>query len=257
MAYVCTRKILALWAINQADNAWVWVTGLGWRKLDTRNTTNLLLAAARAKADGSLVDLVDEKRGDTHFITELYVWGPGGLPTGTEVTKSISECVYGWTAAYRQEGTHVVVRIQLVKDPDVTQAQLDAAVGRWTTGIQEKWGYHFACCAEPGATNASQCTNPCELTFEVRWVSGGAHHVVTVHKGPGRSNMTNWYHDDSGDVASHEFGHMLGHPDEYRDPQCPDRSPVNTGTVMDNNSVVVRRLVDPFCQALGQHAVPV
>jgi hypothetical protein len=257
MAYVCSQKILALWAINEANNAWVWVSGLGWRKLDTTNTTNLLLAAARAKEDDSVVDLVDLRRGEIHYITELYVWGPGQLPSGTEVTKSITECIYAWTARYLQEGTHIVVRIQLVKDANVSQTELDAAQDRWTKGIQEKWGYHFACCAEVGATRASDCSKPCELTFEVQWVSSGAHHVVAVHRGPARSNMLNWYHDDSGDVAAHEFGHMLGNADEYADPQCPNRSPVNTGTVMDNLGPVVQRLVDPFCQALGQVAVPV
>jgi bacillopeptidase F (M6 metalloprotease family) len=98
---------------------------------------------------------------------------------------------------------------------------------------------------------------PCSLTFEVQWVTTGAHHVVAVHRGPARSNMLNWYHDDSGDVASHEFGHMLGHPDEYADSQCPNRSPVNTGTVMDDNTEVVERLVEPLCQQLSQNAVPV
>jgi hypothetical protein len=257
MAYVCTRKILALWAINEPSNVWVWVTGLGWRKLDTTNTTNLLIKAARAKADGSLVDLVDEKRGDIHYVTEIYVWGSGQLPTGVEVTKSISECIYGWTAKYRQEETHIVVKLKLMKDADVTQVELDTARDRWKKGIEEKWGYQFACCSEMGAAKASDCSKPCELTFEVQWVSNGAHHAVAVHKGPGRSNMLNWYHDDSGDVAAHEFGHMLGHPDEYSDPQCPNRSPVNTGTVMDDLTEVVERLLEPFCQALGQNAVPV
>lgn len=257
MAYVCRRQILGLWAINEANNVWVWVTGLGWRKLDTTNTTNLLLAAARAKADGSLVDFVDQRRGNVHYITELYVWSPGQLAAGVEVTRSMSECIYGWTARYRQEGTHVIVKIQLVKDANVTQAELDAARDRWTTGIQEKWSYFFACCAEPSATSAADCANPCQLTFEVQWVSAGAHHVVAVQRGPGRSDMLNWHHDDSGDTASHEFGHMLGHPDEYRDPVCPNRSPVNTGTVMDDETEVVERLVEPFCQAIGQNAVPV
>ena len=54
--------------------------------------------------------------------------------------------------------------------------------------------------------------------------------------------MTTWDTSDTADVASHEFGHMLGHPDEYADAACPARNPVNTGTVMDNNSGTVARL---------------
>jgi hypothetical protein len=257
VAYTCNKKILALWAINEPNNVWVWVTGLGWRKLDTTNTTNLLIAAARAKVKGNLVDLVDEKRGDTRYITEIYVWGPANLPVGVEATRSISECIYAWTASYRQEGTHIVVRIELVKDANVTEAELNSAKDRWKKGIEEKWGYFFACCSEMTATKASECSKPCVLTFEVQWVSSNAHHVVSVHRGPGRANMTNWYHDDSGDVASHEFGHMLGNPDEYSDSQCPNRSPVNTGTVMDDLTEVVERLVEPLCQVRGENAVPV
>ena len=47
MPYLCGRTIDALWSISESDNAWVWVNGLGWRKLDTRNTRNLLIAACR------------------------------------------------------------------------------------------------------------------------------------------------------------------------------------------------------------------
>jgi bacillopeptidase F (M6 metalloprotease family) len=63
--------------------------------------------------------------------------------------------------------------------------------------------------------------------------------------------MTLWDTSDSGDVASHEFGHMLGHPDEYSTSACPNRSPVNTGTVMDDNTEVVQRLCTPFCDRHG------
>jgi hypothetical protein len=34
MAFICARKIVGLWAINEPSNVWVRVTGLGWRKLD-------------------------------------------------------------------------------------------------------------------------------------------------------------------------------------------------------------------------------
>jgi len=69
--------------------------------------------------------------------------------------------------------------------------------------------------------------------------------------------MLTWDTNDSGDVASHEFGHMLGLVDEYPDPNCPNRSPVNTGTVMDDNTEVVERHIEHLCQLLNENAVPI
>jgi hypothetical protein len=51
---------------------------------------------------------------------------------------------------------------------------------------------------------------------------------------------------------------MLGLVDEYSDSNCPDRSPVNTGTIMDNNSnVVPDRMMTRFANNLGSNVVAV
>ena len=94
---------------------------------------------------------------------------------------------------------------------------------------------------------------PCRVSFRVHWVTSDPHHVVKVHTGSGRSNETNWYTTDPGNVAAHEFGHMLGLPDEYvDDAQCPGRSPVGTGTIMDNTSnFIPQRLVQWVPDAIG------
>ena len=81
--------------------------------------------------------------------------------------------------------------------------------------------------------------------------------MVRVQKGGGRSNLGLWHTDDPGDVASHEFGHLLGNVDEYSEPSvCPNRNPVNTGTVMDDNTEVVLRLVSPLCTRLSEDTTP-
>ncbi len=97
---------------------------------------------------------------------------------------------------------------------------------RWATGIVNKWSGHFICTGPYGNST---------ITAAVQFVTTNPHHTVRVRVGPGQSNMTLWDTTDSGDVAAHEFGHMLGNQDEYSDIACPNRSPVNTGTVMDNN----------------------
>ncbi len=53
-------------------------------------------------------------------------------------------------------------------------------------------------------------------------------------------------------MAAHEYGHMHGLVDEYTDINCPSRSPVNTGTVMDNNSNnVPARMMIRFANNIG------
>ena len=229
----CRRRILALWANNEKSNAWVWLTGAGWRKLDDRNTDacmNMLAVSAEAKSRNADVMVHEELRGDRWFITEIYDFSHGTTAAAEEVSSYVTECIYGWTSAFRQHGTHITARIKLNPDSDVSSSLLDEVKARWERGIEDKWSYRYACCQRPG------CTSACALTFEVQWVTSNEHLEVRVKKGDGRSNLGLWHTDDSGDVASHEFGHLLGHPDEYDDDECPDRNPVNTGNVMDDNS---------------------
>lgn len=247
MPVSCGRRIDALWCNEEQSNAWVWLRGRGWRKLDDREhdaCTNLLAIAAAAKANGWAVSVHEEQRGDRWYITEIYDFPNGTVGPTESVSFSVSECVYGWTAAYDQRGTTITVRIRLDPDAGISNATMNTLRTRWRTGIENKWSNRFVCCSRP------DCTGRCTLTFRVQWVDSGEHHRVRVRQGPARSNMTTWDTSDTGDVASHEFGHMLGHPDEYPDSNCPSRSPVNTGTVMDDNTEVVERLCRPFCDRL-------
>jgi len=251
---LCSRFIGALWANLESGNVWIWVNDAGWRKLDSPNTTDLLIVAAQAKATGGLVDISEEQRGNRWYVTQLTP--TGWEPSKVDISRGVSECVYSWTSAYGLRGPDVEVRIQLNRDNNVSATELDAAKTRWRDGIIAKWSGHFACCEQGGITRARDCSHACKLSFDVAWVSQDAHHTVTVHRGPGRSDMLSWYHDDSGDVAAHEFGHMIGNKDEYADSGCPNRSPVNTGTVMDVVSgSAVRRQVQQICQDIGQNAV--
>lgn len=176
---------------------------------------------------------------------------------GVELSRSMAECIYAWTAAYRQEGTHIVVRIQLNPDANVTAAQLQNLRNTWKTGIENKWSNRFACCCEMLATSTLTSSNWAPLTFEVQWVTANPHHTVRVRVGPAGSNMLLWDTSDSADVASHEFGHMLGLVDEYTSALCPGRTPVNTGTVMDDNTEVVEGHVEDLCRFINENAVPI
>jgi hypothetical protein len=250
MGVSCRRRIQALWCNFESANAWVWLSDAGWRKLDDRSQDacqNLLAIAALAKSRDAEVMVQEELRGDRWFITQIYDFSQGANAAAQEVSFSVAECTFGWTAAFRQQGTHIMARIRLNPDADVSASLLEDVKQRWKLGIENKWSYRFACCQRPG------CTSACDLTFEVQWVDANPHLTVRVMRGGGRSNLGLWHTDDSGDVASHEFGHLLGHPDEYSEPSiCPNRNPVNTGTVMDDNTEVVSRLCRPFCDRISQ-----
>jgi len=249
MSVSCGRYVDALWANEQRANAWIWLRGSGWRKLDDRSPegcTNLLAIAAEAKSRQWAISVHEEQRSDRWFITEIYDFPNGVLGPVQEISFAMSECSFSWTAAYAQRGTEITVRIRLVPDNGISAETMTTLRATWKNGIESKWSNRFGCCTDPG------CIGRCQLTFRVEWVTSGEHHAVRVRQGPGQTDMTTWDTSDSGDVASHEFGHMLGHPDEYAATNCPDRSPVNTGTVMDDNSEAVQRLCRPFCDRLGQ-----
>jgi hypothetical protein len=166
-----------------------------------------------------------------------------------EVVFAEQECIYEWTAAYQQTWSHVLVRIRLLPALGIlSKATLDALKPGWEEGIETTWNGKWACVQ-------SGCL-PCRVSFEVKWVGGNAHHTVFVRPGSGQTNMGLWHEDDPGPTAAHEFGHMLGNADEYIEAKCPDRSPVNTGTVMDHNeNVIPARLLLDIATAIGTTVV--
>ncbi|MCC6983768.1 MAG: hypothetical protein IT535_10900 [Bauldia sp.] len=163
----------------------------------------------------------------------------------TEVSFNVRECIYSWTAAFDQTDTRILVRIRLKPDADVTEQKLNACKRRWKEGIEEAWSDRFGCVSEPGSS-------PRPLTVAVQWVETGQHLTVRVKRGAGRSNLSLWHSDDGGRTAAHEVGHLLGHPDEYEDPNCPTRDPVNTNTLMHNLTDIAQRHCNGFCNRLGE-----
>lgn len=161
---------------------------------------------------------------------------------------SVSECIYAWTAAFEQVWSDVVIRIRLNPDAGISNATVNNLQTTWANGIRNTWSNRW------GVGQGAEAT--CALTFDVQWVANNEHHTVRVRVGPGRSNMLLWDTQDTGGVAAHEYGHMFGQVDEYSDANCPGRSPVNTGTVMDNNSnIVPSRMMDRLASNLGSQVV--
>ncbi|MHC4497460.1 MAG: hypothetical protein ACYSYM_16735, partial [Planctomycetota bacterium] len=73
-AWQNSRKIDALWCINQNRNSWVHVIGIGWKKLSNKYdsaTVALTTLGSSAKLTQSPVNYRDEADGMIH---EMYVW---------------------------------------------------------------------------------------------------------------------------------------------------------------------------------------
>jgi hypothetical protein len=143
---------------------------------------------------------------------------------------------FGGDARFDQIWTHIVVRINLLFHPNIPVATRNNLMTTWRNTIQQFWSLKWGCSAPGEAV--------CRLTFEVQWTDNNPQHTIAVNRCFGgpilcRENAAHWFDITTGNTAAHEFGHLLGNPDEYAplDPnECPIRNPVNTGTVMDDNT---------------------
>jgi len=182
----------------------------------------------------------------SHFVCVAWytIWFPlcwvicllRRLFTGNEVSEARTECIYGWTSAYRitEERDchlHVIVRIRLQPDTGITQAQLQAVQTTWEPAIEQAWTGQFPIQLSKGHCRCKRYS----VTLDVQWVNSGEHHVVQVHAGSGRADMGNFFLNNTGGTAAHEVGHMLGNPDEYTDPACPGRTVTSDGSIMQNS----------------------
>jgi hypothetical protein len=117
----------------------------------------------------------------------------------------------------------VIVRILLKNDPAAKKSAItDKAVTRWEQGISRRWNGKFRL-RHKAAT--------LDVWFVPVFVyhDPSAHHDVTVHSGDDVSSEHDWYEEDSADTAAHEFGHMIGNPDEYNLPGSMAEIPAGMG----------------------------
>ena len=118
---------------------------------------------------------------------------------------------------------------------------------QWEQEIEGKWNDRFE-------IDCGCLEKPLKVVFDVRFVDHGGHHVIAVLPGAGRSAADTWYEVEESGVAAHEFGHLLGLNDEYKESHCPRRPGRNDNSIMDDYSrgVPKKRHFEQFARWLSQ-----
>jgi hypothetical protein len=153
-----------------------------------------------------------------------------------EVNRTISETIsnaparyaawngtYGWQSKYMLTVNRSTCGVLVTMRLKITGTITDAQKAAWKAAIEARWNgkVKFVCpdTACPGACGAGY-----PVRVEVHWVTSNEHYTITANNPAaneggrsglgGTTSMTGWGVDDTVDIT-HEFGHMLGAPEEY------------------------------------------
>jgi hypothetical protein len=156
--------------------------------------------------------------GEAHYETKSGFWNE--LVGSSELRRFTGETAY--TLARTANELRVIVRIHLVSNTTTNETYYptDAKMNEWRSGIEAAWNKPFY--AWNGTTQLT-------IVFIPIFTAQNPHHTVLVQPGNERSDETHWYEEDSGTTIAHEFGHMLGNPDEYRLPGRISEIPASLG----------------------------
>lgn len=156
--------------------------------------------------------------------------------TPKEVSETVSETIsgapaaysawngtYSWSSKFRVEPTRDPCGVKVVMKLKVSGTATDAQKSAWKSACEGKWsGKVKLKCPDPACAEA--CPGGYPVTVEIQWVTSGEHYTITANSPTatadgraglgGTTSMTGWGVDDTTDIA-HEFGHMLGCPEEY------------------------------------------
>lgn len=156
--------------------------------------------------------------------------------TPKEVNESVSETIsnapdpytawngtYSWKSKFRVEPSRNPCGVKVVMKLKVSGTVTDDQKAAWKSACEGKWsGKVKLVCPDPACAEA--CPGGYPVTIEIQWVTSGEHYTITANSATadeggraglgGTTSMTGWGVDDTTDVT-HEFGHMLGCPEEY------------------------------------------
>ena len=130
---------------------------------------------------------------------------------------------YSWDSKFTLTASRADCSVTVTIKIKVIGTITDAQKAAWKTAIESKWSNKVKLvCPDPACTTA--CPGGYGVAVVLEYVSSGQHYEVTANT-PGASeggraglggttSMTGWGVNDLVDIT-HEFGHMLGSPEEY------------------------------------------
>jgi hypothetical protein len=160
-----------------------------------------------------------------------------GAPTGT-FTPQVFTGNQGFDVGYYRDRVQVTVRIQFEAMSGDTQAETDlpALMTGWETLLEGSWSNRF---------RLQNAVRNLPIMIDMVYNSGTPHHHVNVGSAttvawPGY-NTANWFYRATAynhtNAPLHEFGHMLGNPDEYMLSAIDYQNTVGTAPGSDPNAV--------------------
>ncbi|WP_428388462.1 hypothetical protein [Mucisphaera sp.] len=129
---------------------------------------------------------------------------------------------YGYDIAFEDSSLKISMDIKLEFDDGISAAKQNALKDAWEAGIENTWNDKFDIIKDG--------TWRFPIKVEVNWVD--PHHTVRVRTGPARSTSNTWDTEDNGNVAAHEFGHLLGLFDEYTGGALDPSSTIDGTSIM-------------------------
>jgi hypothetical protein len=130
---------------------------------------------------------------------------------------------YGWRSRYCLTIQRSTCTAKITMRLKVQGTITDAQKAGWKSAIEARWNgkVKFVC---PDKKCPGACADGYKVAVEVVYVTADEHYVIIAGSPAsaaggrsglsGTTSMTGWGVDDTVDVT-HEFGHMLGAPEEY------------------------------------------
>ncbi len=171
------------------------------------------------------------------LATQAGAWPIGPFPEETVSGHRDANNNFAWDynyfIMYENDALMIDVQLEFTKTGGVTDEQLNALKPIWESGIESMWNNKYYIRKD----SLYRIPIVVDLTYD----GPEYNYNVSVRPGPERSTMTFWDTEDTGRVAAHEFGHMIGLYDEYEDGATDPTNPIHDNTSIMGSTAIGAR----------------